>query len=649
MDERVGPMSRSRSEKSDRAASGQGRLDERIKTMRKAGPYVATPEGIVWRRRTRTGWDPVRLANFVALIVGDRLEDDAVEQRHVFELEATFRGQTHRFVIPADRFAGLSWVLDHLGAEAVIYPGTLYRDHLRVAIQMLSKRIPTRHVYTHLGWRLIHDAWAYLHAGGAITANGRLPHVEVQVIDDLSRFIMPLPQTTQARCRAIRAILNLSELEPRTVSVIIAAAAQRAIYGRSAMTVHIVGKSGAGKTAVMVLGQQHFGPDLDAEHLVASWLSTPNALERIGFYAKDTLYPIDDFVPTGSDADALRMHRAAERIIRAQGNQTGRQRMAADTSLRPAKLIRALVISTGEETPRGPSTRARMVLTELPDGALDWQALTQCQADAAAGLYAQATAAHIRWIAGQYEPLQGQLRDARAALRAHICATHPRTHTIIADLALGWGSFLRFAVAVGAMTESEARARWIADWGILMRVGVEQETYQRVGDPVLRYLHTLVAAISAGRAHVANGDGDPPVKFESWGWSQHTIGTGDHERTEQRPHGDRIGWLGGDHDDDLYLEPDASLAVARRLAQESGDPLTILPHTLHGRLRDQKLLVTVDQPRRTLTVRRTLEGRQQSVLHIRAATLWGPSGVDRADQTDKTQEAPPNFGWPLSV
>jgi len=276
-------------------------------------------------------------------------------------------------------------------------------------------------------------------------------------------------------------------------------------------------------------------------------------------------------------------------------------------------------------------------------------ALTQCQADAAAGLYAQATAAHIRWIAGQYEPLQGQLRDARAALRAHICATHPRTHTIIADLALGWGSFLRFAVAVGAMTESEARARWIADWGILMRVGVEQETYQRVGDPVLRYLHTLVAAISAGRAHVANGDGDPPVKFESWGWSQHTIGTGDHERTEQRPHGDRIGWLGGDHDDDLYLEPDASLAVARRLAQESGDPLTILPHTLHGRLRDQKLLVPVDQPRRTLTVRRTLEGRQQSVLHIRAATLWGPSGVDRADQTDKTQEAPPNFGWPLSV
>ena len=153
-------MSRSRSEKSDRAASGQGRPDERIKAMRKAWPYVASPEGIVWRRRTRTGWDPVRLANFVALIVGDRLEDDAVEQRHVFELEATFRGQTHHFVIPADRFAGLSWVLDHLGAEAVIYPGTLYRDHLRVAIQMLSKRIPTRHVYTHLGWRLIHDAWA---------------------------------------------------------------------------------------------------------------------------------------------------------------------------------------------------------------------------------------------------------------------------------------------------------------------------------------------------------------------------------------------------------------------------------------------------------------------------------------------------------
>ena len=66
-------------------------------------------------------------------------------------------------------------------------------------------------------------------------------------------------------------------------------------------------------------------------------------------------------------------------------------------------------------------------------------------------------------------------------------------------------------------------------------------------------------------------------------------------------------------------------------------------------MRDRKMLVTVDKARGTLTVRRTLEGRLQDVLHIAAETLWGLSGGVESVQTDKPEAAPAGFGWLLSA
>jgi hypothetical protein len=618
------------------AADGQARPHA-------ADPYAETPGGIVWNRPTNNGPVAKVLTNFTARIVEDRIEDDAVTQRHLFAIDAARDGQVSRFVVPAERFTGMTWVLDSLGPEAVVTAGQNVRDHARAAIQMLSGRIPKRYVYAHLGWRKIDGQWTYLHVGGGIAATGEVAGLDITLPDDLQRFVLRLPPSDAELRQAIRAVLAFSDLAPRRVSVVVSAAAQRALFGPSGVTAHIIGRTGVGKTALGALGQQHYGPDMTADHLAASWLSTGNALERLGFFAKDAVLLIDDFVPTGGDRDAAQAHQKAERLIRAQGNQIGRQRMTADTRLRSANASRALILSTGEEVPRGQSLRARIVLTELRDGALDWSALGACQADAAKGLYAQATAAHIQWIAARYDELHDQLPAVRAALRDQIFAAHPRTPTTVADLALGWGSFLGFASDVGAITTKEAQARWGADWAVLVAVAAEQDVYQRAGDPVGRYLDTLGAAIASGRAHVADCSGDPPgAEFARWGWTQHEIGAGEYKRTEWHPHGDRVGWLDGD---DLYLEPDVSVAVARRLAGETGDYLTVLPNTLHRLMRDRGLLVTIDKARGTLTVRRTMEGREQSVLHIRTEIVWGLSGVEKPDETDETGPPPAGFGW----
>ena len=77
--------------------------------------------------------------------------------------------------------------------------------------------------------------------------------------------------------------------------------------------------------------------------------------------------------------------------------------MRPDGSLRPAKPPRGLILSTGEDIPRGQSLRARGLFLELGPNDLNWQRLSECQQDAASGRYAMAMAGYLQWLAADYE------------------------------------------------------------------------------------------------------------------------------------------------------------------------------------------------------------------------------------------------------
>ena len=103
----------------------------------------------------------------------------------------------------------------------------------------------------------------------------------------------------------------------------------------------------------------------------------------------------------------------------------------------------------------------------------------------------------------------------------------------------------------------------------------------------------------------------------------------------------RIGWLDGD---DLYLEPDAALSAAQRLARDAGDALVVTPRTLHRRLRERGYLASTDVKRETLKVRRTLEGARRDVLHLRAGSVMRGK-PDQPDQAAGKPRAEGRFDW----
>lgn len=592
-------------------------LDE-LGIARRTAPYEATASGILHLKPSRDGITKVPLTNFTATLVSDTAEDDGAETRHVFEIEAQLRGRATRFRVTAPEFVAMNWPVEHLGAQAVVHAGQGTRDHARAAIQLLSGDVPTQTVYTHLGWRKHGDEWVYLHAGGALGKKGLVPGVQVHLCDPFTRFVLPDRSSRAELAKAVKASVKFLDLAPDAITMPLFAGIWRTAVGATDFSQFLAGPSGTFKTAVAALVQQFWGAGLDAAHLPAGWKSTANANEALAFLCKDAVLVVDDFAPTGSTYDIQKAHRDADQLLRGQGNRSGRGRMRADATLRPVKPPRGLVLSTGEDVPRGQSLRARIFVLEVSPGAVNPERLTRRQRDAAAGLYATALSGFVRWLAESYDWVRHELMPVfvpHFREKATTSDQHKRTPNMVAELYLGLDLFVDYAEKCGALTAAEGFELLMRGWTALGEAASAQTHLQHGSEPTRRFLDLLNAAVAAGKAHVAGSNGGFPRHSEAWGWRR--------QDGDWIPRGDRVGWVVGN---DLYLEPEAAFAAVQSMAQAGGEPLTVSSRTLHRRLSEQNLLASVDTQRNRLVVRRTLEGRRREVLHLGAkafsATEW---------------------------
>jgi len=605
------------------------------------GPYAATSRGIVWYKELKDKTVEVLLANFDARIIREVLHDDGVEERRVFEIEVALRERQYRIQVPASRFSSMTWPVELLGADAVVYAGYAIRDHLRVAIHKLSGDVPKHRVYQHTGWRSTSEhGWVYLHHGGGISAEGLVTDIAVKLDGTLVNVVLPAPPTGDTLKDAIRACLSLDAFLPDRLTMPVRAATTRAALGPTDFGLFFSGPSGTGKTEIVALAQQHYGVGFDARALPASWSSTENALEDLTFTAKDMVLVIDDFSPTGGGQQIQQLHAKAERIFRAVGNRTGRQRMRSDLTQVPPRPPRGLVLATGEDVPRGHSLNARMLHLPVHPDDMDWDALTLCQADAAAGAYAAAMAGFLRWLAPQYETVQATLRTDVAVLRTQISGGHRRSPTMAADLGIGLRYWTRYVVEMGVLTDAEGHAYWERGWQAICAAVTRRDEHQVVHEPASQFISLLRTAFVTGRAYVTNMQGGAPEQApEGWGWKPAGSRIG-----EYVGQGRLIGWLDGDA---LYVEPQAAFAVVRQLGVDIDTPIAISLVTLKQRLQEKGHLVQTDHEtdRETYTVRKTVSGVRRNVLYLDAPTfLTGPQERTSPNQSNPTNPTAQDTG-----
>ncbi len=569
-------------------------------------PYENTSSGIIWLKDTRDGIMRVPLTNFSAEITADIIRDDGSgAPSRAFEIEASVAGRpSSKLIVTASSFSTMNWPVEILGSSAIIFPGMAIKDHARAAIQTLSPDISTKTIYEHTGWRLVDGVWCYIHAEGAIGSVGALNNIQVSLSPELAKYALPSPPQGVDRNNAVQASIDMLKVAPHHVSIPVFAALFRAVLPDCSYSVHLSGQTGTGKTEIAALAQQHFGRRMDAKSLPGSWSSTDNALEALAFAAKDALLTIDDFAPGGSSQDVNRFHRKADRILRAQGNRAGRQRMRADSSLRTTKYPRGLILSTGEDIPQGQSIRARMLIVEVGIQTVDWEILTQCQDNAAKGAYAQCMSAYVQWLASRYDDIQAKLPEKIRQLRdkATKSGQHKRTPELVADLYLGLEYFIEFAESVGV----DVGLLKATVWDTLLNVASEQSAHHEAVDPVKRYLELVASALGSGACHLASINGHEPSEPQAWGWRCRTLGL----NNVWEPQGVRVGWIDEDH---IYLDPDASYKVAQSAAGTT-DVIPVTVATLNKRLHERGLLVSTSPSR--LRLRKTIEGRRRYVLHL---------------------------------
>jgi len=572
----------------------------------RAGNYKLSGDRIMLIKETRdksgnvSSTQEVALTNFTALITGDTHVDDGAEVRGVYEMEARLNGRTAAFSVPADRFRSMNWADEHLGAEAIVRPGMGLRDHASVAIRELSAvtGIPVRHVYAHTGWRKLPGGWGYLTASGAIMTGGLDPAVTVELTGSLSRYELPDPADPAAVRDAIKCSLAILELAADQVTVPLLGAAYRApLPMLPDCAPWARGQSGALKTAMCTLIQQHFGAGMDAKHLPGSWESTANRLEVDSHAIANAVFVVDDYRPDLSAFESRRRTQTVDRLIRGSANQSFRGRLRPDASRRPDKTPRAQILCSAEDLPPGTaSLKARAMISQVPRGTVDLAKLTSMQGAAGTGVLALAMAGYVRWLAGQYEALEGSLGPRQAGLRdeARKASHHLRTPENVASLFLGWDQWLRYAKATGAITADEAGALANRVWGALLELGDAQARYLAEGDHVEAFFRALRSLLVSGDGRLTPvGAVTDPGRF---GW-------------DGRP----FGWATAD---DVYLDPDVSFAEARKWAERADTPLGVGKLQLQDDMRERGLLASHDPDRSTTKV--TLGNKRPRVLHLTA-------------------------------
>jgi hypothetical protein len=272
-----------------------------------------------------------------------------------------------------------------------------------------------------------------------------------------------------------------------------------------------------------------------------------------------------------------------------------------------------LILSTGEDIPRGQSIRARLLILELSKNNIESAALTECQNDAQAGRFAESMGAYVRWLAGRLDEARGEFEELVAEHQCRVLrnVAHARTPYIIANLQAGFELFLEFCLESGAIDIAERGRLLNRCWSALSQAALAQTKHQLAAEPATRFIALIRSLLTSGRVHLeAREGGAPKLSPLSCGWRRDGLGW--------EPLGDCIGWI---DDNDIYLEPMAAFRAAQVAGRDIGELLAVSEQTLKKRLREKGFLASADLSRETHTVRRSIAGTSKNVLHFRRSTL----------------------------
>jgi hypothetical protein len=188
---------------------------------------------------------------------------------------------------------------------------------------------------------------------------------------------------------------DLLPLHERSVTFSLLAASAAAVLqpfapGVGRFALWLVGLTGAGKSFLAKLAMNFFGDFPVSSGRFATWSSTPNYLQRQGYFFRNSLFLVDDYKPEVP-------HYSIVRILQTYADGTARGRLKSDATTNLSRPIRGLLVCTGEDVPEhSASAMARSLVVKVPQREKDLTRGNRCVVEC--GNYGGVMADFIRWL-----------------------------------------------------------------------------------------------------------------------------------------------------------------------------------------------------------------------------------------------------------
>ncbi len=548
--------------------------------------------------------------------------------------------------VPADEYKDCGWVESLPGPP--LYdskPSGLAK--LRDAIKAVSVDIRRVTRYRSTGWRLLDGQWSFVHAQGAITADG-VRQVPVLLSGPLGRYDLPDPSVDPARLRT--AFLQdsagmLSRLPVRVVAPLLGHV-YRSALGPNPWVLALIGSPGSYKTSIASIAMHHWGELWDRRKPASSMSGngdTLNALRIKLNSAKDALYWADDVAPTRDWAAA---QKTLEEFARLVHNGEQRSRSTRDgLAVLDGTPPRSSAMVTSEVMPRPGSGAQRMLVVPLQAEEIDLEQLIALDEQDSRHGRALLMASMLRWLAGDFEALRDRclVEAGRYAEQLRGVGESVRQAESVGHTWAGWVCMTDFLLAVGAISAAEKeQVLTQVDRGL-------RDAAEAAADPDLptrtgaRVRELIVHALRAGIAYVEDvrtGEAPEWPMAGRLGWRRTSKGhdnvTGE-PRYQNDSRGIRFGYLldetstpGGRQ---LLVESTALDQVLKATGMVMADAPQMDRGTALRALHDEGVLIGEKRAGRPdrLTVQRTLhceDGRRVRITALRLAELLGDDPAD---------------------
>ncbi len=529
--------------------------------------------------------DEETLAHYSARIAAEVHHDTGAREVRMYEMEVLAGRDIRRFDIKADDFGSMKWTA-LAGADVVTAAGPKARDLARECIQLASRPIPRRHEYGFTGWKSIDGRPAYLHAGGAITAEAPRESIVVKLPEGahkLKYFKLPAPLEGEDLKLGVQQCLQLMFSLPDFTGPL-CAAAWRAVLGDNRNVLFVVGGQKNGKTTAMLWAQNHFATQFTTADVPLTWDSTAFGVRAALATIGDAVLLVDDYRPLQDP----KHEPVFVAIVRNVSDGTSRSKGTIDSTVVQDPTPRALLFASGETRPKIDSVNSRLVV--LPLGGrlpLEGGAVAEFNAWARDGRFAGAMAAYIAYLAsGDRLAKTRQTFAAEAdqfAAELQTITREGRSAKAVASLWAGVLPFLRWAAKIGAITIDEGREASEAIGQMFRELAYKQIDEQQSEDASARFVDYIRSAIRSGQAHLTTGKRTAPEDPGRWGWQLADSGQEDRVvtsatgqpielRAKWLPRGRCIGLLRGEL---AYIDLKAALGLVQRMCSEAKENFTV--------------------------------------------------------------------------